>query len=402
MTIVVLPCISIPDLRASAPPMLATRFTIDGSNELENHLASTCNRVLAGVQSIVSSRNLEALILGGGYGRGEGGVLKSKTGDQPYNDLDFYVCLRGNRFYNERCYQAPLHQLAERLSPDAHVEVEFKVFSLSQLRHAAPSMFYYDLVTSHRWLWGDESLLVGCEHHRDPRRIPLSEATRLLMNRCSGLLFAREKLKREPFTAEDADFVGRNLAKAKLAFGDAVLTAFGQYNWSCLKRREQVQRLSATQALPWFPDLLRHHADGVAFKLHPHLAVPEVEALQLELQELIEFGLRLWLWVESARLGCPFRSASDYALSTVNKWPDPKSWWNRFVNAFFFGPVAFFHRRSHRHPRERVLNALALLLWEPGVPNSQEMRWLQSQLALSDGDSRNLVNAYQALWRCLN
>jgi len=33
------------------------------------------------------------------------------------------------------------------------------------------------------------------------------------MNRCSGLLFAREKLQREVFTDDDADFVCRNFAR---------------------------------------------------------------------------------------------------------------------------------------------------------------------------------------------
>src|SRR6476646_6533016 len=80
------------------------RFTIDGSDELEEHLEGTCEMVLSGVLEIVSPRRLEALLLGGGYGRGQGGVLKTETGDQPYNDLEFYVCLRGPHWLNERRY----------------------------------------------------------------------------------------------------------------------------------------------------------------------------------------------------------------------------------------------------------------------------------------------------------
>src|SRR5438445_13084871 len=74
----------------------AARFTLDGSDELERHLTQTCQKVLAGIQAIVPSRKLEALLLGGGYGRGEGGVLKTEAGNQPYNDLEFYVFIRGN------------------------------------------------------------------------------------------------------------------------------------------------------------------------------------------------------------------------------------------------------------------------------------------------------------------
>src|SRR3989442_3228826 len=116
-------------------------------------------------------------------------------------------------------------------------------------------MFYYDLVTRHHRLWGDEALLAGCDHHRDGGRIPLYEATRLLMNRCSGLLFAKERLQRDRFTHDDADFVSRNLAKAQLAFGDAVLTVNGQYHWSCRERHQRLMNLSVPDDLPWLAEV---------------------------------------------------------------------------------------------------------------------------------------------------
>jgi hypothetical protein len=73
-------------------------------------------------------------------------------------------------------------------------------------------MFYYDLVLGGRWWVGDEALFRGCEHHRESKAIPLHEATRLLMNRCSGLLFSADRLCGRSFGPEDSDFVGRNLA----------------------------------------------------------------------------------------------------------------------------------------------------------------------------------------------
>src|SRR5947199_6504474 len=109
-------------------------------------------------------------------------------------------------------------------------------------------MFYYDLVSGHRLVHGTDEWLGQCEHHRAAHRIPLHEATRLLMNRCSGLLFAQERLARVPFSAEDADFVGRNLAKAKLAFGDVVLAMRGQYHWSCRERQKRLKKLAAESA----------------------------------------------------------------------------------------------------------------------------------------------------------
>src|SRR5665213_289522 len=186
-------------------PSSTTRYTLDGDEKLERHLEGTCQLILAGVRSLVPHGKLEALLLGGGYGRGEGGVLKIENGDQPYNDLEFYVFIRGNRWLNERRYRESLHHLGKKLATMAKVEVEFKIISLTGLRRSSPSMFYYDAVMGHRMLFGDESDLANCSHHREAQLIPPAEATRLLMNRGSGLLFAREKLLRRPFTEADAD-----------------------------------------------------------------------------------------------------------------------------------------------------------------------------------------------------
>src|SRR5438270_3732098 len=185
-------------------------FTIDGNGKLELHLARICKEVQAGVRKIIVSKQLEGILLGGGYGRGEGGVFRTPNGDQPYNDMEFYVLLRGNDWVNGQVYNRPLHRFARTLSREANVEIEFKIVSRAALRKAPVSMFYYDLASGHRWVLGDESLLAGTDHHRHARDIPAAEATRLLMNRCTGLLFAGEKLGRDRLNEEDADFVCRN------------------------------------------------------------------------------------------------------------------------------------------------------------------------------------------------
>ncbi len=92
------------------------RFTEDGSEELEGHLRQICDQIRDGVRAAVPAQKLEALLLGGGYGRGEGGVWRTESGDWPYNDLEFYVFLRGSLWLNERRHQASLQALAKRLS----------------------------------------------------------------------------------------------------------------------------------------------------------------------------------------------------------------------------------------------------------------------------------------------
>lgn len=383
-------------------PDRTKRFTLNGRNELENHLTRVCENVLAGVGKIIPPHKLEALVLGGGYGRGEGGVLKTENGDRPYNDLEFYVFLRGNRFWNERKFHPALHELGEQLSPEAGLQVEFKVDSLAHLRHSPVTMFSYDLVAAHRVMSGNTAPFIGCEHHLNAEKIPLSEATRLLMNRCSGLLLAREKLAQGPFSAEDADFVGRNIAKAQLAFGDVILTAFGQYHWSCRERRERLRRFSPPERLPWLGEARRHHTAGVEFKLSPPSMVAPRAELESRLAETISFALPLWLWLENRRLGCRFASAQDYASSPVNKCPDTDRWRNCLLNAEVFGPAIFLCANWHRHPRERILNTLALLLWEIRPKASDLRRQLRPADLLSCDNAEKWAAIYQTLWSHFN
>jgi hypothetical protein len=369
------------------------RFTIDGSTALESHLTATCEKVLAGVKLLVPAEKLDGILLGGGYGRGEGGVLKTANGNQAYNDLEFYVFVRGNAILAERKFRHTLHELGESLSPEAGLEVEFKVLTFAKLHRSAPSMFYYDLIAGHCWTLGDESLLAGCEHHRDAAKIPLHEATRLLMNRCSGLLYSAERLARKNFGEAEADFVGRNLAKAQLAFGDVLLTAHGQYHWSCRERHARLVNLSGTKNLP-LADFIRHHASGVEFKLHPTRSADSRELLAARHAELCALGKQLWLWLESKRLGTKFASPREYAFTETNLCPETSSLRNRLVNLRAFGAGGL---ACARYPRERLFRALALLLWE-----QNDFEKVRSELRTDATDFPGLVSAYENLWRRFN
>lgn len=367
-------------------------FTLDGDGALEMHIDRVCKNILAGIKKIILPQQLEGLLLGGGYGRGEGGVLRTKNGDRPYNDFEFYILVRGNDWLNEKIYGRRLHRLAKSLTPEAGAEIEFKIISRRTLRQSPVSMFFYDLISAHRWLFGDESILAGCEHHRYAGDIPLAEATRLLMNRCSGLLFAKEKLESESFDDADADFVSRNIAKAQLALGDAVLTVSGQYHWSALARNRRLLELEPEENLNWLSEVRHCHETGLKFKFHPQINTSR-EALRIEHEKISALAQQVWLWLENRRLDCHFLSMRGYALSSLDKCPETGIKRNKLVNAKIFGFHAWFKTRSEHHPKERVLDALAILLWLPWREKDDLRRCLEKQLKrdMSVGEFFRLV-----------
>lgn len=380
------------------------RFTIDGGEALENRLAETCRRAVHRVRAIVPPSHFEGLLLAGGYGRGEGGVLRSEGPESPYNDLEFYLFLKGSCRLNERRFGPALHAIAKELQEYAAVEIEFKILSLAKLQQSPPSMFYYDLVLGHRCLWGASDLLSNCGHHCAPEKIPLAEATRLLMNRCSGLLFSLAKLTGPNFTPESADFVGRNHAKAELAFGDIILVAAGQYHWSCRERQSRLERLlRRADICPLIEKVLPHHAAGVSFKLTPSRSVAPRKELLLGQAHLMALALDLWLWLEGRRLEKTFLSPWDYASNPVNKCDDNAPSRNLLINLSLFGVAALTTRKFLRYPRERLLETLPILLWDTeSLRQPERLNFVQTRLASHASDFPELVRSYASLWRRFN
>lgn len=376
------------------------RFTVDGSDALEQQLNQLCQRFTSAVQTVIPVEVLEGLMLAGGYGRGEGGVLHTAEGDHPYNDLDFYVFLKGNLERNRRRFQATLERVAHHFSQLAKIEIEICLLSRPKLEQSPVTMFYYDLAWGHHWLVGDDTLLERCQHHKVAQEIPLAEATRLLMNRCSGLLFAKERLLHDPFTPDDADFVQRNFAKAQLAFGDTLLAASGQYHWSCRTRHERVLKLLPTGEMPWLNELQNHHRAGLEFKLQPFRSSAPADELSAQLCQFVPLGFQVWLWIERCRLRGYFTSPEDYALRHINKCPDTKPWRNRLINLNAFGARAALSAAGGRHPRERLLHALTFLLWTGDrIHRPRILHELQDELGTTASDFPTLVNAYAQLWR---
>lgn len=372
------------------------RYTIDGSDALESQIHEICVEIGGEIERIVPAHRLQALALAGGYGRGEGGVLRTEQGDRPYNDLEFFLLIAGSPRSNERKFGAAIHEMEHRMSEKLGIEVEFKISSLETLVNGPTSMFIYDLVAGHRIFAGKEDALAACRHHADASRIPMHEATRLLMNRCSGLLFAKERLERTGFSREDADFVARNIAKAQLAIGDSLLAVMGRYHWSCRERHQRLLQLDEP-GLP-MEEVRTFHQQGVEFKLHPVMSAASRESLATLHRDVSHIAWEIWKLIEGKRLGMKISTAMDYATHG-NKCPETLGIKNALIRFRAFGWRGWSGGSVCRYPRESLLNTLPVLLWQPQRADSA---WLSRQLVTPVAGWNDAVAAYQKLWSRYN
>jgi len=183
---------------------------------------------------------LAGVVLGGGYGRGEGGAKKNAKGDFVLsNDLDFFAVTEEGEGDDATVPIADaLRPVSEKWTAELGVDVDFAVKTPWRLKHDEERIMVQELLRGYFDVAGDrgEKMFAGIAK-RDAAALPWMEAARLLMNRGMGLLFARAR-----GGEREKDFVARNINKCILGAGDAFLVSRGLYRW---RAEERVAELKA-------------------------------------------------------------------------------------------------------------------------------------------------------------
>ena len=234
--------------------------------ELDRLVDAACAEMGREIDSLCIPR-LAGVVLGGGYGRGEGGVRECKVESvkckveegrgkreegrgsdecRLSNDLDFFAITEDGVPEAETiaAIGEALKPVSEKWTKKLGVDVDFAVKIPWRLKHDEERIMVQELVRGYFDVAGKkgEELFSGITKI-DAAKLPWMEAARLLMNRGMGLLFARCKVESAKCKADgasavesrmsDADraFVNRNINKCILGAGDAFLVSRGLYRW---------------------------------------------------------------------------------------------------------------------------------------------------------------------------
>jgi len=121
----------------------------------------------------------------------------------------------------------------------------------------------------HHLICGEPNIFRDCQHHLDASAIPLSEATRLLFNRCRRPSCSfEEKLSSTTIRpgSQRAAFLGKTpissdaiWPKRNSLWGMPVLAVHGKYHWSCRERNQRLMKLSLSEPPPQFSEIKKHH-----------------------------------------------------------------------------------------------------------------------------------------------
>ncbi|NUN13116.1 MAG: hypothetical protein HUU55_05715 [Myxococcales bacterium] len=279
-----------------------TRFTLYGGPELEKRISADVAYVVSAIRRETRQSEVKTIWLGGGFGRGEGGIRRAMVGELPYNDYDFFVIVHNITRMRTRVLRAVLNEVAAVCSLELGVEVEIALLAEDQLPKLDPLQMWVDLRSSAKTVWGDPSVVAKLPDHR-PEDIPPFEGTRLLINRAALLLMvANPRLAPRGVLTDEQN--QRWVRKTILAIGDALLLAYGAYKPGWLERLELV--MANGYIVPW---IRNHYRDAVMERLRGE---PDIMSLKdpIRFDELVHHLLNTYLHVESIRLNRSWNSDS--------------------------------------------------------------------------------------------
>jgi hypothetical protein len=347
-------------------PANRERYTLDGDTSVEARINRDQELVAEAVQAILEPPGFRALVLMGGYGRGEGGYVTTGGGPAPYNDYDYFVVVRGVDRAQRDAFNRSLVEQAKALEISVGVEVDFALLHEERLPSAEYSLMNAEMIWGHRVVAGDQDVL-DTMPAMPFGRLPAGEFTRLMLNRGALLLMNQDRLDSAEPGAVDQEVFFKYLFKAVLACGDTRLAGMGFYHPS------YPRKLELLQAMDWpgsaaFMDL---YQQAWEHKFHPDYGRFADEDAAAWQQQVVSSWLDTLSWFEEKRTGKKFAGWDAYCSPGLPKGQGGSSRGglrNLAITLRDFGPVELLARPlwSLRYPRERLISVLPMLLENPG------------------------------------
>ena len=191
---------------------------------------------------------LASVVLGGGYGRDEGGDYVAPDGTHKlYNDLDFFVFTIDAGKKDKEFVASQLESVSKKWGGALDIDVDFSYpKNISEIYAMKNTLMYQELRRGYVVIYGNDIIYthVPLVTSYD---LPFIEGMRLLMNRGMGLIFAGEHINQH---STEYDFILRNINKAILGAMDAILIVCGKYKWRLNERLAEVKALVDASVLP--------------------------------------------------------------------------------------------------------------------------------------------------------
>ncbi|MDZ8118700.1 hypothetical protein [Pontiella agarivorans] len=323
------------------------KYTIKGSEELDARIDDDLEQIRSAV-----APHCDAGILLGGYGRGEGTpFIKADGSQEPFNDYDMIVIVSTVN----NVVKARFQRLEQELTEAIGLRVDLCPYARHRLPGCEFSLLNYEMKYSHMVIWGEDTILDAMPNYRH-QAIPLSEGSRLLMNRGKLLLDIKRRLATaKPFTEEERVRFIKFISKVLLAFGDCALLAAGSYDISYETKKTRISKIGNP------PDrdfIIAGYMCAIDLKEWGDYHALQTLDIEEQVKKTIDVFCRFLPW---------YRRQYDMRECSIPKAIALNAVWNK--------------RFSMRHPREALYDALTELLQDQSTMSHERFYELQRRFS---------------------
>ena len=288
------------------------RYTIHGSEELHCRIDEDIKLITDRLVQEFGDSAIEALVLIGGYGRGEGAVLLINGEEKTFNDYDFFLVTKERLEEEEKMR---LQKIAEETTKATGIEVDLYPVDKSTFLKFPLSLMNCEMKYGSIIPYGNKNILKELPDY-DFKDIPPSEGTRLLLNRGILLQYVYQKLlHKDKLSEEESLQLIKYVFKALLAIGDSYLLSHGKYNISYPVKLETIN--SSIEDLDCWSEIQKSYKSAVDFKLKVDFETYKDLDIKLWVKQSTRLFTAYFQWYEKRRLRADFNSWDSYAQAVL-------------------------------------------------------------------------------------
>ena len=291
------------------------QLTYYSNKETQTSLNIVLREIALVFEKMFSTEQTAALILIGGYGRGEGGIMLKDGKYCPHNNLDILY------IYN-KSIDAKLIQLADsqlqKIAEIHNIGIDMSAINKQKLMRLNGLVIGYDMRYGHKTLLGDSQFLKEhkkfCIDNIDP-----VDVRQLLVNRGTLLLINRVILKKETLTIDEKKLIIKHSIKAIIGYCDALLYFNGSYHWSYAQKQTNFSQLKGIDN-----SIKELYSQAILFRFMPDYDTYLKKDLQAWNDELIEVLCSIHLECEKINLSQANLDWENYFNIALDKKSYPR------------------------------------------------------------------------------
>ncbi len=282
------------------------RFTLRGDARVESQITNDVEQVKDVVARTLDPSSYRALVMIGGYGRGEGGVERISGVERPHNNYDFLVILERGGTPSLSAIKEKLDSAIAPIIKKIGIGIDIGLTTVRTLAHARCLVMWYDFRNGHKTILGDRSYVSGLKQFKRELIDP-TDIRSLLVNRGTLLVINELLLGRQNMSTSEARTVVKHGVKAIIGYGDALLFGAGLYDWSYATKQQRMR--CATVGTPEFRAL---YEEAMNFRFEPDYSAYLDRDLRSWNRSLLSALAEVHLEYERFRLGAPGIEWSSY------------------------------------------------------------------------------------------